>query len=303
MSDDAARDKAAAVEAPRANIHDRGIQPYTGEHTALSRRWRVVAARMLRLTMRQTWVIVLMVLALFPALGWGVAMYIQSRLHAVGLASSPDEYVYGLAARGAGELLLAFLIALFAGGGAIADDLRTGAFQLYFARPLSPGQYLAGKLVPPVVLVLATGGVPPLLLALARLAFARDSAVALEALPLVAGAVAFAAVEALALAAPVLAVSSLSRSRGTAQGAFAALILLPWMFGALLVKLTGSPWGEVASIPAHLQNLAHALFRVSPPPGTHTMPLAGSLAALAVAVGGSLALVRHELGRVDVVAG
>ena len=36
-----------------------------------------------------------------------------------------------------GALLPAFLTALQVGGGAIAEDARSGAFQFYFARPIT----------------------------------------------------------------------------------------------------------------------------------------------------------------------
>src|SRR5437588_594689 len=43
--------------APRGRIRDRGYQPYAGELTPDGARWRVIAARTLRSSARQAWVI------------------------------------------------------------------------------------------------------------------------------------------------------------------------------------------------------------------------------------------------------
>ena len=69
-----------------------------------------------------------------------------------------------------GTMTLAFLIALFAGAGQVADDTRAGAFQFYFARPVTRDQYLVGKVMPVVVLTMFIALVPALLLSLLRLA-------------------------------------------------------------------------------------------------------------------------------------
>jgi ABC-2 type transport system permease protein len=295
--------KTAAKGAPKeGTIVDRGYQPYTGGYTPAASRWQVIAARMLRMTARQPWVIVMLVLAVFPVLIAAVRMWIMSKVIALappGMAIEPlDAYVM----LPWGTMTLGFLLALFAGGGQVADDARAGAFQFYFARPVTRDQYLVGKLVPVLVLTMLVTLVPSLLLSLLRLALVASGAEVLRKLPLVGASLIVGSVETLALALPAVALSSLSKRRGYVQGLFATLYLLPWVLGAIFVNVTRSAWPALLSIPAHLENVARFLYRVPPPDGARVLPVWVSALVLAALVSGSLALLRRRLSAVEVVA-
>ena len=295
--------RGATKAAPKEGvIVDRGYQPYAGGYTPEASRWQVIAARMLRLTARQPWVIVMLVLAVFPLLIAAVRMWIMSKLFALappGVAvESPDVYVM----LPWGTMTLGFLLALFAGGGQVADDARAGAFQFYFARPVTRDQYLVGKLVPVVTLTLLVTLVPSLLLALLRLALLSSGAEVVHKLPLVGATLVVGSVEALALALPAVALSSLSKRRGYVQGLFATVYLLPWVLGLIFVRVTRSAWPALFSIPAHLENVARFLYRVPPPDDARVLPVWVSALVLAALVGGSLALLRRRLAAVEVVA-
>src|SRR5205823_5365923 len=95
--------------------------------------------------------------------------------------AAPDDYVFDVMC-GPTATLLTFLMAMFAGGGAIADDTRAGSFQFYFARPVTREQYLVGKLIPPVVLIAVVAVGPAFLLALLRVALSKDMPEATAAL-------------------------------------------------------------------------------------------------------------------------
>jgi ABC-type transport system involved in multi-copper enzyme maturation permease subunit len=288
-----------------AQIRDRGYQRYAGQYTEPRGRWAIIARHTLGLTARQPWVIVLLVVAAFPALIGGVVLWVQSKLVAAappGSVPSPDPLILLIAVRAWGTLLIAFLMALFAGGSAIADDARTGAFQLYFARPISRAQYLLGKLAAVALLVGIVALAPSLLLASLRVALQPTFGAALARLPLVLAALALGLVEALVFAAPALALSSLSRSRSYAQGAFAALFLVPWILGLIFVRVTGSPWPQALSIPTHLENIGRWLYRLPSDDDTLRLPLWLSALVLAALVSGSLQLVRRRLASVEVIA-
>jgi ABC-type transport system involved in multi-copper enzyme maturation permease subunit len=201
-----------------------------------------------------------------------------------------------------GTMTLAFLIALFAGAGQVADDTRAGAFQFYFARPVTRDQYLAGKVVPVLVLTMFIALVPALLLSLLRLALLASSAEVVKKLPLVGATLIVGSVESLVLALPAVAISSLSRRRSYVQGGYAILYLLPWIVGGIFVKVTRSAWPALFSVPAHLENLARVLYRQPLPEGERALPVWISAAFVALLVGGSLALLRNRLSSVEVVA-
>jgi ABC-type transport system involved in multi-copper enzyme maturation permease subunit len=292
-------------------VVDRGYQPYRGTLTPERGRWKVIARRALGMTARQPWVIVMLVLTVFPTLICGALMWLQTKMAAVAGpeaaqatagAMSPDAMVYYLAVKPYGTLLLSFMIALFAGGSAVADDARAGAFQLYFARPVTREQYVVGKLVAAVSLTAMVTTAPALLLALFRLATAHSGGEVWQRLPGLVGALVLGLIEALALAAPALALSSLSKGRGYAQGAFAGLFLLPWVVGGIFVAVTSSGWPAIASLPAQFENIGRWLHRLPATPADHALPVWVSLAVVGAMVGGSITLLRRRLASVEVVA-
>ncbi len=291
-----------APAAKEGAILDRGYTPYTGRYTPDAARWKVIAARMLRMSARQWWAILLLIATVIPLLVAAVQMWIMSKLYAMAPpgveVTSPDHFVM----LPWGTMTLAFLIALFAGAGQVADDTRAGAFQFYFARPVTRDQYLVGKVVPVVVLTMFIALVPALLLSLLRLALLPSSAEVVKKLPLVGATLIIGTVEALALAIPAVAISSLSRRRAYVQGGYAILYLLPWIVGGIFVKVTRSAWPALFSVPAHLENLARFVYRQPLAEGERALPVWISAAFVAALVAGSLALLRKRLASVEVIA-
>jgi ABC-2 type transport system permease protein len=299
--------KIARVEKPGV-IRDRGYQPYAGAYTPTQGRWALIARRMLRLLMPQWWVILLLVGAGLRLLLGAAVVWIKSKLAGalpagapIATIPNPDDSVLGILVDGTGTMLIAFMLALLAGGGAIADDARAGAFQFYFARPVSKLQYLVGKLVPALVLVGAVAIIPPLLLALLRIALCQPGEV-LHKLPLVPAALGGGAIETVVLSLLALALSSLSSRRGYVQGAYATLFILPWIVGGIFTRVMRSPWPALLSIPAHLENVSRFLFRmrIDDEP---TLPVWLSATVLWAIVAVSIAILRRRLEDIEVVQG
>jgi len=293
---------AKVVAAKEGTILDRGYAPYSGRYTPEASRWKVIAARMLRMSARQWWAILLLVATVIPLLVSAVQMWFMSKVAAAAppgiQLTNPDTY----AMLPGGTMTLAFLIALFAGAGQVADDTRAGAFQFYFARPVTRDQYLVGKVMPVVVLTMFIALVPALLLSLLRLALLPSGAEVVKKLPLVGATLIIGTIEALVLAIPAVAISSLSRRRAYVQGGYAILYLLPWIVGGIFVKVTRSAWPALLSVPAHLENLARFVYRQPLPDGEHALPVWISAAFVALLVAGSFALLRKRLSAVEVVA-
>ena len=295
--------KQAKLVAPKeGTILDRGYTPYTGRYTPEAARWKVIASRMLRMSGRQWWAILLLVATVIPLLVAAVQMWIMSKLYAMAppgvQVTSPDSYMM----LPWGTMTLAFLIALFAGAGQVADDTRAGAFQFYFARPVTRDQYLVGKVMPVVVLTMFIALLPALLLSLLRLALLPSGAEVVKKLPLVGATLIIGTIESLVLAIPAVAISSLSRRRAYVQGGYAILYLLPWILGGIFVKVTRSAWPALFSVPAHLENLARFVYRQPLPEGERALPVWVSAAFVSLLVAGSLALLRKRLESVEVIA-
>ena len=97
-------------------------------------------------------------------------------------------------------------------------------------------QYLVGKVLPVVTLTMFIALGPALLLSLLRLALLPNGDEVVKKLPLVGATIIIGTVEALVLALPAVAISSLSRRRAYVQGGYAILYLLPWMVGGIFVQ-------------------------------------------------------------------
>jgi hypothetical protein len=291
------------MSAPRGTIRDRGYQKYDGPRTPERNRWLLVAGRMLRFTVRRRGVIALLAIAFIPLIVGVSLMYVMVQLagarESIGMAApSPDGYVLELIVKPYGTLLIAFLMAMLAGGSAIADDAQAGGFQLYFARPLSRDQYLAGKLVPVIILVATTVLEPAVVSSLVKVIFAHGAVAALGGLALVGRAAALGLVQALVLALPAVALSSLAGRRGAAQGSYAILFVVPWLGGELLARVMRSPWPELASMPADLEAVGRWLFALPLDENALAPPPWAAASALAILVAGSFLLLRNRIARV-----
>ncbi len=251
-----------------ATIADRGYQPYRGGYTELSTRWMLVCKRSLSSALKQRWILILMVAALLVAAVAAVLTYLQSAVipsaavTALKSYTAPGIVSYSVATSSFGTLLLTLFIAIYCGGSAIAEDVRSGAFQFYFSRPLSRDQYLVGKLVPAVILLLSVSFVPTFLVALMRASLAKtiDEMTSLVYLPI--GAIAFGVSQAIVYGLVSVALSSLARSRSYAQATVAGALFLPWILGRVIAPITRSYLPKLLSLPDLFDALAHALFRV-----------------------------------------
>jgi ABC-2 type transport system permease protein len=299
--------KVARVEKPGV-IRDRGYQPYTGAYTPQAGRWALITRRMLRLAVPQWWVILIIVGAALRLLGGALVVWFVTKTMGlvppgtpVDQMPNPDNSVLGIIVDGTGTLVLSFMLALFIGGGAIADDARVGAFQFYFARPVTKTQYLVGKLVPVLVLVGSITIGPGVLLALLRIALLPTGDEALHKLPIALAAIATGAIVTVVLSLPALALSATSSRRGYVQGAYATLFVLPWLLGGIFAASTRSPWANILSLPAHLANVGQYLFRM--PHGDRALPVWVSGLVLAAVVVGAFVWLRRRLEDIEVVQG
>ncbi len=283
---------------PQAKIADRGYRKYEGARHSHGR-WWVVAEQLARGLRKQRAVLALVIIAAFPTVITAFVLYLANRIKPV----AGDEYVYNLLLKPYGTLFLAIGMAMRAGGGSIADEARAGGFQFYFARPLRHAHYLAGKLLGVGLMIAAVTALPATLLSLASLAMAQGSAQAAHALGLLLKALLLGSLEAAVLACVSVTLSSLMKRRGLVQGAFAALLFLPWLIGTKFRDFTRTPWPALGSIPTHLEALGQWLFGIPNEIGDRAMPPTSALAMLLLISSACVWLSLRQLKRVEVIAG
>ncbi|MFW6051797.1 MAG: ABC transporter permease subunit [Myxococcota bacterium] len=283
-------------------VRDLGYRPYEGERLPSSHNTWVL----LRHGLRRAWASWLVKIAVF--LGWvptaifvGV-VFVQFRM----AQEAPPEMVEGLQAQAGPAVanllgwqmwLFATMASLGAGAGAIAEDLTHRAFQFYFAKPVTPEQYLAGRVVAVAGLCFALLLLPALL-SVATVASLAPPEERLARAGLLLPAVLSSAVVAVTLGTVSVAVSSLSRSRALTMSAWVMVFVIPEVLSTIVTAVGDWPWLGLLSLPTLLGTVGIALFKMEPPTDLrwfHAVP------ALAIWVGAGTALALARLRRAEVI--
>jgi len=288
-------------------IRDLGYKRYDGPRLPHRSRYRVLIGRTLSLAWASGLVKTAMILGMFPMVVCGVVIFFKVKAMQM-IASQP------MAAAAAGiklddasswvfycvywcQLWFAFAMSVLVAAPAVSDDVRTGAFQFYFARPISRNHYLVGKMVPVGLLITIVCAAPGLALVLLRLGLCKTGAEAMKVLPMLGSTILYTLVYAATLALPPVALSALSRRSGTMQGAWAALFFFPWVLGEGMAAATGVSYAVLVSIPTNLRLLGQYLYGMEP---SYAIPWYYPAAVLAALLVGSAAVLLHRLDKVEV---
>ena len=121
--------------------------------------------------------------------------------------------------------LFVFLLIVGASG-AIADDRRANALQVYLSKPLTRVEYIAGKLFAPLAFVLGVTLLPALLLLVVHVAFSGSLTFVVQNLYLLPAIVLYSVTLALLGTFTMVALSSLSKSRRFTALTFTGPVLL-----------------------------------------------------------------------------
>jgi len=133
-------------------VHRRGYRRYEGERTGRAARLLVLPRFAWNQLMKQRFVVVIFMLALF----WPVAcmLFVYLANHRDLLIGVPADLTGFLNVNATffvtfmnAQATFAVLLAAFAGPSLIAPDLGNGALSLYFSRPFSRGDYLLARML------------------------------------------------------------------------------------------------------------------------------------------------------------
>lgn len=284
-------------------IRDLGYKRYDGPRLPPRRRYAVMTSRTLSLAWASGLVKATLIVGLLPLLVCAVIMYFKLRMQqALGGKSLPIKfedasawiYYCGYWC----QVWFGFAMGMLVAAPAISEDVSTGAFQFYFARPIGRGHYATAKLVTAGLLVFLVILIPPLLLTAMRLGMANEQEL-WSKLPLLASTLAYTVIATAVLVLPPLALSSLTRKSGYAQGGWAALFFLPWVLGEGMAAAADVPYMALLSLPTCLRLVAQKLYGITP---SYDLPWylpAGTLALLIVA---SLVILERRLSKVEAFA-
>ena len=191
------------------------------------------------------------------------------------------------------------MITLGAGAGAISEDLAHKNFQFYFAKPVTPPQYLMGRILAVAIWMFCITFVPGLCMVLAMVGMPEDDGSRLSNLgfflPALLQSVLIAGVTSVA----AVGISSLGKSRALTMSAWVLVYIVPWVLATIVHEVGDWAWLKLASLPALLGIVGDALFKVTREDGLewfHALPI------LAAVVAGSLYFSIQRLRNAEIIA-
>ncbi len=256
------------------------------------------------LLLRPRWALLVMSFGVWiPAIVWTVLLYIGTMAPP---ARQFVERVTGGAAGLFGRYLndqfgfyLVPFLAVFAGAAMIADDLRHGALLVYLSRPLTRRDYVAGKVLAVVTVLLTATLLPALVLYAIALSLETETYLALKLWWIGPAIVLHSLVISVFSALLILAISSIARSGRVAGLAFFALIVGLEIMRAIVRRAYETPYAVLLSPRACLAAVGEALFGMKE---TADVAWYGPASVLVLVAVGCLLLLRSRVRAVEVVA-
>lgn len=144
-----------------AQIFDQGYKPWRGELASVRSRFLVIAANELRMAWKEKRFRQIVFVSFLPTLVLGVLVVLGGSV-AAGMKMEIWSIFWGV------QAFLSMLVVFYVGRNAIGEDLRSGALTIYFSRPVSFNQYLAGKWLAISLGVLGVTTLPGVVLATLR---------------------------------------------------------------------------------------------------------------------------------------
>jgi ABC-type transport system involved in multi-copper enzyme maturation permease subunit len=250
----------------KGTVHDLGYKRYVGTRRPQSTRWRVIARNVMRQSWKGFWRFKLPLLLVVINTAVFVILMTNHLISELGnrVMADPEDVLLVASYSGIGFLCRStFIASLLIAAPAVAQDAQSGAFAFYFARPVRPLDYVAGKLAGYWLLFAFLLIGAPLILAGTRLGMYGSASEALHHLDLLPKVILIGALGALAYAAVPLAISSLVPNRRYAFGLWATYYVV---FGLMLQGIGfrgNSPWLAMLDISSAITTMAQHLFHVT----------------------------------------
>ncbi len=283
-------------------VFERTYRRYQGELSSAWGRWLVVPRYAFKEVFNSKLFLAFFVLCFLPPLGFASFVYVihnstflaffqmLSQGETLKFEPGPNAFHYLLVT----QSVFCLLLTLIAAPALIAADLRNNALPLYFARPFSRFEYLAGKASVLVVLLSAVSWIPLLAVFLLQGSMAEGW---LAANGWVAGSILVGCGIWIALLClSGLAVSAALKWKPIASLALFALYFFTWVLGKFLNGLFHGrierPWGDLVSPLASIWTVWTDLFRL---PLDDSLPLWGAWLSLLALAGVCLLLLERTV--------
>jgi ABC-type transport system involved in multi-copper enzyme maturation permease subunit len=283
------------------SVRDLGYRAYEGTRLPASHNTWV----MVRHSLRRAWASWLVKLPIFFCLGTTIVLGIYYFVAGVVLTQQTGEpfdaapLVRNLVTVQM-WLFLPF-VTLGAGAGAIAQDAVHRAFQFYFAKPVTPVQYLVGRVSAVAFYSALVVLIPGLLLIGLMVAYgAPTDEVRLERagylLPFFLSTI----IVSFVMASVSVGMSSLSKSRALTMSSWILMLVVPHVIAGAISLIAKTDWVFLGSLAGLLDVLFDALFKSTRDPEAH-LEWWHAAPVLALVTGGALWLAHWRLTRAEVI--
>ena len=276
-------------------IHDHGYARYAGTRRPPGRAWAVIAGAGIRNLLSARPFLFVLLFAWLQFFVRAVMFYLAANVpQADVIAPSPATFREFFDQQG----FFVFVVAVYTGAGLIANDRRVNALQIYLAKPLTPVEYIAGKLAVVMAFLALVTWAPAILLLVLQtmftgsLSFVREHAFLIPAITL------FGFLHVLLASITVLALSSLSTSARYAGMLYAGAVIFSEAVFQTLRGVTGGTGLSWVSFSASLAQVGDVIFRVEP---RYDTPWGVSLAAVAAVIAASAWVLARRVRGVEIV--
>ncbi len=282
-----------------AAVHDLGYKRYEGVRRPQSTRYRVLAWNQLETAWRGWWRMKSwMITGAMIVVGFGIAIYaftfltknriVQGMFGAGGAPLRMTDFLLPESVRW--STFIAFILGLTIVASIVADDLKGGAFEFYFSRPIRPRDYVLGRFLGAVLVVGTIAFGVPVLLALVRIGLSGSTGELVASLPMLPKAIAVGAYTTILFTTIPFALSALGSRRRYTIAAWAVFYVVLSNVAMGIARNTGvleigaiSPFGQVMAFTYELFDVEPIRkFRIQPPIGA---AIAASVTYLIVGLG------------------
>ena len=278
-------------------IHDQGYARYAGTRRPPGRAWWVIGRNGIRRMFSSKLFLLVLLFAWMQFVVRGVVFYLAANFPEVEgfIAPTPATFRDFFDS----QAFFVFVVAIYTGAGAIANDRQANALPLYLARPLTRWEYVGGKLTAVMAFLLLITWVQALLLLVLQTMFTGSLEFVREHAFLLPAVTAYGFLQSLVAAITIVALSSLSTSARYVGVLYAGAVIFTGAMFDVLRGITGSSAWSWISFTASQQQVGDVIFGADP---RYDTPWGVSLLVVAALVGLSVWILGRRVRGVEVVS-
>lgn len=275
-------------------LRDLGYRPYDGPRLPPSNSTWVMFRYGLSRALSPLGVKILLGLTIFPGLIFALGAFFAARF-------SPENFELEELIKWSFWVQTWFFVGLaglLAGASAISEDLQARAFPIFFAKPLTPIQYLLGRVLAVAALLFFLALLPSFIFVVV-FAGTAPAELRVDSIGFLLPVIAHSLVVATAVACTSVGLSATTRNRAITVSLFIVLWFVPAIVAKVVHVATGQAWLNLMSIPNLLGIVGDALLQK---PDDDALPWYWAMLALLGYSLGGLAFAKTQLDRAEVVA-